>query len=588
MTPAHTSDSTTAAVPKLSQTPKPHSDKSLSPIPVPRAVVPVLNLDRDQLFSQDVARDVGLDPETMVVIEVPNGSSSLYRYLLFYASHYAVDIDHPLPEAPPPEPVVQQDQKSKSGASRVPPKPQFTRGISGVAVPIREGPGRLTSLWNCPDDRCDPLSMIDSDSDSSGSDSESETDDSDVDDNGLLTTEDDANEGDEPKDNGDVAENAEENPDAEKPADSTNGFGEFYSLGALRKRTEPPVQRYQMGIGYGKVRVGENVVYLHHCAFGLPVSDNFNTQMYRTVALAAKDAQPIKELCALALKWHADRDQANQRARPGRFTLFRFKTNNGCGDWCNQGHKRSRPPKSVILPDGQLEAIIRDIKDFVGRETKAWYEAHGLPHRRSFLFHGPPGCGKTSTIKMIAGMFRLKACFLSLTSMDFSNQVLHDALSTMPRRALLVLEDVDVLFNEDRKSEVNQALTFSGMLNALDGLVSIDGIITIFTTNHIEKLDPALIRGGRVDRRFEFVHPNAKQLASLFKSFYEDASDDLAERFADTVIARPEEEARSIATLQQHFIFTRKMCAERSVEMIPDFFAEFYPKGGKSRNPLYI
>ena len=52
-------------------------------------------------------------------------------------------------------------------------------------------------------------------------------------------------------------------------------------------------------------------------------------------------------------------------------------------------------------------------------------------------------------------------------------------ISSLPGRALLVLEDVDVLFNEDRKAETSSSVTFSGLLNAIDGLISVDGIITI-------------------------------------------------------------------------------------------------------------
>lgn len=636
-------------------TPAPNASGA-SPVPDLSALVdqvPVLNLDREKLFAPSIARQHGLDPDAMSLLEIPNGSNSLYNAILLYAAHYAVDLDVSLPftdpennhtasdhvpsansdskpivndPASPPDIKLASCNHSTSSTSTLPtpnntintnssnsPSPStnnvktkpntsprstelaikstttaklatgksadgdpsslkpssptvqassngfpITRGRNSVPVPTREGPGRLSSLWNCPDDSSGPPNFSDSDTDDS----------------------DDSDDSDE-----------EEEPAPITDDSQSNILDEFASLGALKRKAEPPVQRFQMGIGYAKMLVGDEIVYVHHCAYGLPVSESYvySIQVFRTVVLVGRNAHSLKELCAVAMKWRSDREQANQRARPGRFTLFRFKTSgNGSGEWCNQGYKRSRPPKSVILPDGQLEAIVRDIKDFVGKDTKQWYEAHGLPHRRSYLFHGPPGCGKTSTIKMIAGMFRLNACFLSLTASDFSNQVLQDALSSMPRRGLLVLEDVDVLFNEDRKSEASQSLTFSGMLNALDGLISVDGIITIFTTNHIEKLDAALIRAGRVDRRFEFDHPSAKQMAALFKSFYEDATQGLCEKFADMVLNRPEEEARSIATLQQHFIFTRKMSAEDSVANIPKFFAEFYPKGGKARNPLYI
>ena len=161
--------------------------------------------------------------------------------------------------------------------------------------------------------------------------------------------------------------------------------------------------------------------------------------------------------------------------------------------------------------------------------------------------------------------------FLGVTQKDFSNQCLQDAINELPDRALLVIEDVDVLFNEDRKAETSTILTFSGLLNALDGLVSGTGTITVLTTNHIEKLDSALIRGGRVDRRFEFVHPGKEQLEDLFHSYYPTAENRIAQKFAQTVLARTEKDANSIATLQQHFIRTRELNAQQCLDAMSEF-----------------
>lgn len=141
-------------------------------------------------------------------------------------------------------------------------------------------------------------------------------------------------------------------------------------------------------------------------------------------------------------------------------------------------------------------------------------------------------------------------------------------------------KDVDALFNEARKSENPSPLTFSGLLNALDGLVSADGILTVMTTNHIDRLDVALIRAGRVDRKFEFKLPSQQSMIALFKSFYPNEDDSLAKEFADQVFSRPEKEARSIATLQEHFIFTRSKTARESVDALDAFFKAFYPEGG--------
>lgn len=146
-----------------------------------------------------------------------------------------------------------------------------------------------------------------------------------------------------------------------------------------------------------------------------------------------------------------------------------------------------------------------------------------------------------------------------------------------------------MLFNEDRKSQTEAPLTFSGLLNALDGLISADGILTVMTTNHIERLDPALVRAGRVDRRFEFTAPDREQVASLFQSYYPDAKQGMSKKFSEMVFSREEKSARSIATLQQHFVYTRENTAEESLEMLPEFFKEFYPDNLRdSSKNLYV
>lgn len=333
----------------------------------------------------------------------------------------------------------------------------------------------------------------------------------------------------------------------------------------------------------------KHIIHVLHYGVGEPRGrDPTSMSIYSEILLVSPESSDVlRRFTKEVLEWDAEKCFSDGRGHS--FQLYRFKMDReDHGWWHLEGVKRARPPSSVILSKGQIEAIWSDVRNFAKPVTRKWYQEHGLQHRRAYLFYGPPGTGKTSTIRALSSSFRLKCCFLSMTNASFSNQNLCDALSTLPDRALLVLEDVDALFNEDRKNEQAASLTFSGLLNALDGLISADGIITVMTTNHIDRLDQALIRGGRVDRRFFFSKPSNDQLKDLFLSFYPGAKENDTKKFLERVAERPEgDEARSIATLQQLFIDQRGNSAEECVESIPSFYEAHFPNGTDRRKAFF-
>jgi AAA+ superfamily predicted ATPase len=112
-------------------------------------------------------------------------------------------------------------------------------------------------------------------------------------------------------------------------------------------------------------------------------------------------------------------------------------------------------------------------------------------------------------------------------------------VQTAPANSLIVMEDVDALFSRDRASanDGKTPLTFSGLLNALDGVCNPEGQVFVLTTNHIERLDPALIRPGRVDLKVRFGTATRQQAAALFVNFYP-GEVALGEKFADVIASR--------------------------------------------------
>jgi len=154
-------------------------------------------------------------------------------------------------------------------------------------------------------------------------------------------------------------------------------------------------------------------------------------------------------------------------------------------------------------------------------ETAEFYQNHGIPYKRSYLFYGVPGAGKTSMIQALAGRFGRNLCYLSPTHPELSDDCLKSAIERVPHNAIVVLEDIDALFGKGREKKIQQSpLTFSGLLNALDGVGNHDGMIFVLTTNFKDQLDEALIRDGRVDMRVHFDYCTPEQMEQLFDNFY--------------------------------------------------------------------
>merc|ERR1712012_1521838 len=95
------------------------------------------------------------------------------------------------------------------------------------------------------------------------------------------------------------------------------------------------------------------------------------------------------------------------------------------------------------------------------------------------------------------------------------------AIERVPDNAIVVLEDVDALFAKGREKKIQQSpLTFSGLLNALDGVGNHHGLGFVLTTNFKDQLDAALIRDGRVDLHVRFDYCTPEQMEKLFDNFY--------------------------------------------------------------------
>jgi mitochondrial chaperone BCS1 len=215
--------------------------------------------------------------------------------------------------------------------------------------------------------------------------------------------------------------------------------------------------------------------------------------------------------------------------RANRLTLY---TVDRWGDeWRLADSKPRRALDSVVLDEGVATLLHDDIHEFFGR--REWYAQMGIPWRRGYLLYGPPGTGKTSAAYALAGELRLKLCALSLTNPKLNDNVMADLLQRTPPRSLILIEDIDAFFHAREKQDTRMQISFSGLLNALDGVGAQEGRIIVLTTNHREKLDAALIRPGRIDLEIELGNATPSQLRGLMTRFHPQAEERIARLVAD-------------------------------------------------------
>jgi hypothetical protein len=226
---------------------------------------------------------------------------------------------------------------------------------------------------------------------------------------------------------------------------------------------------------------------------------------------------------------------AYARESAGRVEIY-MPTVNHQAYWTRIRYATPRSWANVILAPDLDEALRGDLDAFLKPDARARYEALGLAYRRGWLLHGPPGNGKSSTIAAIAARLQSPVYVLNLGN----KKILDTDLATLMNDCvtdgdatvgLLVLEDIDALFTDARKADAAAGISFSGLLNVLDGAAAPENILIVATTNHPERLDPALKRPGRMDKFFEFKPPTDADLARLYLRFHPDAVPDEAQSF---------------------------------------------------------
>ena len=268
-----------------------------------------------------------------------------------------------------------------------------------------------------------------------------------------------------------------------------------------------------------------------------------------------RSTQPIKDLISEARQYFYKKEKSCTCVRRPAPKEHRDRAR----FWSKVATRPSRPMHTVVLDHDQKNKVLNDINEYLHPATKFWYAHRGIPYRRGYLFHGPPGTGKSSLAWAIAGVFGLDIYCISLVDPTLTEEHLSMMFTSLPRRCVVLLEDIDSAGLSNRQEETvkgtetkvtdasaNEAakmgveiakafetvqknseknadkkgITLSGLLNAIDGVASHEGRVLVMTTNCPDKLDDALIRPGRIDLKVQFTNATKGQIHELFTRMY--------------------------------------------------------------------
>lgn len=196
-------------------------------------------------------------------------------------------------------------------------------------------------------------------------------------------------------------------------------------------------------------------------------------------------------------------------------------------DW-NSKRREKRPLSTVYTNDNIGQKIYEDIQSFL--HSKDLYIQNNILYKRNYLLYGNPGTGKSSLIFALASELNFKINAIDLKSLRSVSDILQKITDTS--KTIYVFEDIDALSTTIKERNMNnkpddnkrvempnnlpdlapnsrvEGINLSDILNVLDGLYTAEGAICFFTTNHIETLDKAFMRDGRMDYKIELTDLN--------------------------------------------------------------------------------
>ena len=228
-------------------------------------------------------------------------------------------------------------------------------------------------------------------------------------------------------------------------------------------------------------------------------------------------------------------------------------------EWQTIGKLIHRPLESVASPSGVKEKLIAEIEKFKQEEKD--YIKDGVNYKQCHILQGPTGTGKTSLAKALASFFKMDIYTVDISSC--TDAEFRSALTSIPKWNICLIEDFDSTPAVMRRKNIEEVknsksvervgeersdapasttitldsglLTLSGILNAIDGVITPHGVIILMSTNkELSEIDPALLRPGRTDYIHHVGLLNHDEILAYACYLYPDFNQDsIKVRFSD-------------------------------------------------------
>ncbi|WOK98669.1 hypothetical protein Cni_G07381 [Canna indica] len=200
--------------------------------------------------------------------------------------------------------------------------------------------------------------------------------------------------------------------------------------------------------------------------------------------------------------------------------------NEGCS-WCPIDLRHPSTFDTLAIDQELKSTIMADLERFMNR--REYYRRIGKAWKRGYLLYGPPGTGKSSLVAAMANHLKFDIYDLELAEV-YGNTTLRQLLVGMSNRSILVVEDIDCAIDLQKRDDAagsnenpdQEKITLSGLLNFIDGLWSTSGEerIIVLTTNYKDRLDPALLRPGRMDMHIHMSYCGTHAFRVLAENYH--------------------------------------------------------------------